>query len=352
MSDKGMGTTILAFDSCGVGPLLSAGYSKTDEMTVPHSTKPIPAPGAQHPISSSSDPREWTLAYLQSFYGGEDLARVIQPKVASLMGSKGVTLLQARVGGETAGVSALFRTRGLMGVYCVGTVPKFRRQGVATALLVRAKEIAASEGRALVLQTLASDGAVAFYRARGFARLYSKVVLEKKAQAGTEGSFHNVGYGVKMAREMKIGKHPFRSVFGGFERVGAVRRIFGKKTDDVLDDLPVEVIRRRGYMRINDKIGSIVVSSKYLKTGREVDIYLDVIHELVHIRQHLEGKELWDRRYEYVDRPTEIEAYKVAVKEARRLGMNEEQVAKYLKVEWISDEAFSRFLKNVGVKTA
>ncbi len=156
---------------------------------------------------------------------------------------------------------------------------------------------------------------------------------------------------VSIDRKTKLGLHPFTSVFGGFERVRAVRTIFGKKTGEVLDNLSVEISRRRGYMKIDDRRGSIVVCSKYLKEGREVDIYLDVIHELVHIRQHREGKELWDRRYEYVERPTEVEAYKAAVKEARRLGMDEGQVAQYLKVEWISDKAFERFLKNVGVKT-
>jgi len=159
-----------------------------------------------------------------------------------------------------------------------------------------------------------------------------------------------VDYEVNIMREAKIGHHRFTSVFGGFNRVRAVRVIFGKETDKILESLTVDVARGRGYMRINDHKGSIVVSSRYLKKGREVDVYLDVIHELVHIRQHREGRELWDRRYEYIDRPTEIEAYKVAVKEARRLGMDERQVAQYLRVEWISEGDFERFLKNVGVE--
>lgn len=166
----------------------------------------------------------------------------------------------------------------------------------------------------------------------------------------SDGPIQQMRLGVSVDRKTKAGLHQFTSVFGGFERVRAVKAIFGKKTGEVLEGLQVEVSRGRGYMRINDHRGSIVVSSKYLKEGREVDLYLDVIHELVHIRQHKEGKELWDRRYEYVDRPTELEAYRVAVKEARRLGMDEEQVAQYLRVEWISEEAFGRFLGNVGVK--
>ena len=168
----------------------------------------------------------------------------------------------------------------------------------------------------------------------------------------TEADAEMMDLGVCIARDAAAGFHPFLDVFGGFERLRAVRSIFGASTARVLRDLWVEISPGRGYMRINDEKGSIVINAKYLREGNEVDVYLDVIHELVHIRQHHEGKELWDRKYEYVDRPTEIEAYRVAVDEARRLGMTEEQVTQYLRVEWISDEHFRRFLGNVGVKAA
>jgi hypothetical protein len=156
--------------------------------------------------------------------------------------------------------------------------------------------------------------------------------------------------GVCIERNAALGPNPFTRIFGGFEKVKAVRAIFGHRTDEVLSNLRVEVTAGRGYMRINDEKGSIVINSKYLKEGKEIDVYLDVIHELVHIRQHHEGKELWDKDYKYIDRPTEIEAYKVAVKEARRLGLTEERVAEYLKVEWIPEDEFRSFLENVGVK--
>ncbi|MDE1852314.1 MAG: hypothetical protein KGI38_01070 [Thaumarchaeota archaeon] len=160
----------------------------------------------------------------------------------------------------------------------------------------------------------------------------------------------SVDLGVRIQRGAAIGSCPFTNIFGGFERVRAVRAIFGRRTKEVLDNLSVEITKGRGYMRISDSEDSIMVNAKYLGEGNEVDVYLDVIHELVHIRQHSEGKELWDRRYDYVDRPTEIEAYRVAVKEARRLGMTDDQVIQYLKVEWIPDKDFLRFLENVGVK--
>ncbi|HYB45542.1 MAG TPA: hypothetical protein VEC92_03370 [Nitrososphaerales archaeon] len=158
-----------------------------------------------------------------------------------------------------------------------------------------------------------------------------------------------MGLNVQIDRSAPPGSFPFTRLFRGFEGVGAVRRIFGEKTDDVLAGLTVEVIESRGYLRINDGNGSIMVNSKYLREGEERHIYLDVIHELVHIRQHREGKELWDKNYAYVDRPTEIEAYRVAVEEARRIGLTEAEVADYLKVEWVPEEDFRRFLNTLGV---
>ncbi len=155
---------------------------------------------------------------------------------------------------------------------------------------------------------------------------------------------------VVIKRDSPIGCFPFKDVFGGFDEVDAVRSIFGSNTEKVLTDLEVEIEDGKGYMRINDKKGSIVVNAKYLKEGEESYIYLDVVHELVHIRQHMEGKELWDKRYAYVDRPTELEAYRVAAKEARRIGLKEEKIVDYLKVEWVTDVEFKRLLDTLELK--
>jgi hypothetical protein len=155
---------------------------------------------------------------------------------------------------------------------------------------------------------------------------------------------------VVINRDVPVGSFPFKEVFGGFEKVAAVKSIFGSSTDRVLSTLRVDVEDARGYMRINDKKGSVVVSSKYLKEGEETHLYLDVVHELVHVRQHMEGKELWDKRYAYVDRPTELEAYLVALNEARRLGLGERYIIDYLKVNWVTDKEFRQLLRTLGVR--
>jgi hypothetical protein len=104
-------------------------------------------------------------------------------------------------------------------------------------------------------------------------------------------------------------------------------------------------------MWINNANGHLVINSRYLNEGNKTDIYLDLIHELVHIRQRLEGKELFDDNYNYVDRPTEIEAYTLTVKEARNLGLSDRRICEYLKTEWVTDDELRRLAKTLGVKS-
>jgi hypothetical protein len=105
-------------------------------------------------------------------------------------------------------------------------------------------------------------------------------------------------------------------------------------------------------MYVDDEDGSLVVGSGYLRTGDTRYLYLDVIHELVHVKQYLQGKELFDETYSYVERPTEIEAYQCAVEEGRNLGMSDDWLAEYLYVEWVTRKDHERLLKKLGVESA
>lgn len=141
----------------------------------------------------------------------------------------------------------------------------------------------------------------------------------------------------------------FLDYFKGFDNVEAVRGIFGDKTTEVLSSLRVEFSWLNGYMYVDGDDGHLVISKSYLKNGDKTEIYLDLIHELCHVKQFMEGKELFDPNYSYVDRPTEIEAYRYAVQEARRIGMPENRIGHYLKTEWISDQDLHRLAKSVDV---
>jgi hypothetical protein len=154
---------------------------------------------------------------------------------------------------------------------------------------------------------------------------------------------------VNIVRDAKVSTYRFTDYFEGFEKVDAVRRIFGEKTEKALNDLRVEFAGFRGYMGVSEVDGHLMVSAVYLKEGDIVDIYLDIIHELVHVRQFMEGKELFDDRFSYINRPTEIEAYRCAVEEARRIGLSDARICNYLKTEWMSEKELQRLAKAVGV---
>ena len=142
----------------------------------------------------------------------------------------------------------------------------------------------------------------------------------------------------------------FADYFKDFGNVEAVQRIFGEKTAAVLHNLKVDLTWFGGYMYVDSSNGHLVVNERYLNSGDKVDIYLDLIHELCHVRQFIEGKELFDPRYSYVERPTEIEAYRYTVQEARRLGLSDARICEYLKTEWMSDEDLKVLAKTVNVK--
>jgi len=140
----------------------------------------------------------------------------------------------------------------------------------------------------------------------------------------------------------------FMDCFKGYEKVPAVRGIFGEKTEEVLSKLRVEFIGF-GYMGVDNTDGHMLVNANYLKNGDKTDIYLDIVHELCHVKQFMDGKELFDPEYDYVDRPTEVEAYRYTVQEARRLGLSDQRILQYLKTEWMSQEDLKKLAKYVEV---
>ncbi len=155
---------------------------------------------------------------------------------------------------------------------------------------------------------------------------------------------------VEIIRNAKVTMYRFKDCFKGFEKIEAVKKIFGDKTDSVLDNLKVEFGSRPGYMGVSNTDGHLMISAQYLNNGDIMDIYLDVIHELTHVKQFMDGKELFDNHYSYVERPTEIEAFRNAVNEAKRLGLHDDRICDYLQTDWISDNDLQVLAKVLNVK--
>jgi len=70
----------------------------------------------------------------------------------------------------------------------------------------------------------------------------------------------------------------FTDHFKGYEKVGAVRALFGDKTEQVLQNLKVEFVWF-GYMGVDNTDRHHMVNERYLNSGDKTDIYLDVVHE-------------------------------------------------------------------------
>ena len=171
-----------------------------------------------------------------------------------------------------------------------------------------------------------------------------------------EGFFEEIVFKIlRVARKLRLRRliligptRKFMDYFKGFENAKAVKGIFGEDTKRVLSNLKVEFMGF-GYMGVDNDTGHLLVNARYLKNGDKVDIYLDIVHELYHIKQWLEGRELFDNKYSYVDRPTEIEAYSYTVKEAKRLGLSDKRILEYLKTEWISNPELNRLARTLDI---
>ena len=161
------------------------------------------------------------------------------------------------------------------------------------------------------------------------------------------------GLGVRIQRKAPTKLYPFTKFFRGFDTVPTVRALFGRNTARVLRSLKVEFFSARfGYMGTSDVDGHLLVSTHHLSDSDFRTVYLDVVHELCHVRQFRKGRPLFYPKLSYVDAPSEIEAYRLTVQEGRRIGMTPPQLVDYLKVEWITPEEHRRLVRRCGLRPA
>jgi hypothetical protein len=154
---------------------------------------------------------------------------------------------------------------------------------------------------------------------------------------------------VEIIRKAALGVFSFKNYFKHFEKVEAVKRVFGDKTHDALSNLEIEFTKSTIYMRV-DNDGRLLINPHYFEKANFTDLYLDVIHELVHVNQVITGQE-FQEELSYVEKPTEIEAYQVTVDEARALGLDEKRILDYLDSDLLSAEELQQLAATVGVST-
>jgi hypothetical protein len=150
---------------------------------------------------------------------------------------------------------------------------------------------------------------------------------------------------------LEPGQYSLAEVFADIRTYGILPAIFAdsEEIDGVMARTKVFVVDQPYEMFVDNDDASITIGLKHLRRASDEFLYLDIIHELCHVKQHLQGRNLYDRSKAYVDRETEIEAYQVTVQEARRIGLNDDAIACYLHVPWITPEEHKRLVRKLGV---
>ena len=152
-------------------------------------------------------------------------------------------------------------------------------------------------------------------------------------------------------RRLTPGHYGLADVFTDIHSYEILRTIFEGTgvLDQVLAQTRVILTDRICEMFVDNHDGSITIGLSHLRTATEEILYLDIIHELCHVQQFRDGRDLYDPSRAYVDRDTEIEAYLVTVREARRIGLDDEAIAEYLRVSWVTPREHERLARRLNV---
>jgi GNAT superfamily N-acetyltransferase len=76
-----------------------------------------------------------------------------------------------------AGCALLFNKHRVNGLYCLGTVESFRRQGVAGKIVEASLDIAEKQSNSfLICQAFTNEGFAEFYKKLGFQLVYKKKI--------------------------------------------------------------------------------------------------------------------------------------------------------------------------------
>jgi len=172
-----------------------------------------------------------------------------------------------------------------------------------------------------------------------------------------------------ISRTLVPGNYPLSVVFPGFLDAAPFRKYPGPadRTRAIAEGTSVQIVADETWMYVaphvpppfaeevgwkphTSRTNCIVVGFTHLVESPSITLYMDIYHEFFHILQREAGHELWDDAHDYVDSPTELEAYRFSLAEARRLGVPESFLRHYLEVEWVSPADHLRLLKNLGVE--
>jgi len=172
-------------------------------------------------------------------------------------------------------------------------------------------------------------------------------------------------------RTLPVGRHPLLAAFPGLDHLPTAERLQpdAEARVTLFDETCVQVVAEdlwmyvapwdtppgaRGEWRPVLSPGSdcIVIGRAHLAESSDLMLFMDIFHELCHVLQRHGGANLWAPGVSYVKRWTEVEAYRFVVGEARRLGVSDDFLRDYLRVDWISEGEHRELLESLEVPPA
>ncbi len=148
------------------------------------------------------------------------------------------------------------------------------------------------------------------------------------------------------------GVYPLREIVPGLDELPVFESVSAGFDEEALwEAAHVVVFRGDGYPRVDDHTGNILCPDEYARTYEPIIVYLDLVHELVHVRQVMEGKQVYHFPDPYVRWPTEIEAYRVTYEEAKRVGLEDAWFWEYLAVPWVDQADLIELAESIGLPT-
>lgn len=158
--------------------------------------------------------------------------------------------------------------------------------------------------------------------------------------------------GFRVRRNTEIGEYRLTDVFAGLESSSSLMKVFGSRSQmtKIMKHLKLRVEPNDSGLWFDRDTSTVCIGSKHLRGANTDFLYLDVIHVLVHVCQFLEGRDLYDQAFEYVERPTELEAYRYTVAEARKVGLDEGEILRYLRMDAADDSELGKLMDRIGVK--
>ncbi len=161
------------------------GYRITEKMEI--LSKPLETNNALKTtagirVSETRDFAIWNRLFMDSFAIPPSWEEELLNKDRSLLDNKSVTLFLAKESGSSEAAQgcllAFVKPDDLMGVYGVGTDPKWRGRGIARAMMSFAEEKARKLGcKFMTLQTVSSDGISPMYKKMGYETEFERSIL-------------------------------------------------------------------------------------------------------------------------------------------------------------------------------